>query len=158
MLWRFQNIADCLVTDCVAKFAQFTLNSVEAPIVIFLRKPNNETFKFSIDSWSAAATIRIIRPLALHQLTVPAKNSLWLEDPNDLTKLLDGVVCCDAPILSTVGLAPGRTTQRTRKRSRNLVAASTTWDRRAQAYRLRVFPFDIGSISPFSFSCHAHVI
>ena len=78
-----QDVADRFITDRVAQFGKFTCNPVIAPIMILLRKPNNETFKLSIDSWPAAATIGIVRPFASHQLAVPTKDGLRLEDSND---------------------------------------------------------------------------
>ena len=33
-----------------------TFNSVIAPVMILLSKPNNQTFKLLIDPWSATAT------------------------------------------------------------------------------------------------------
>jgi hypothetical protein len=83
-----QDIGDCLVTDRVAQFGEFTLNSVIALIGVLLRKSDNQTFELLIDSWSTAASTGIVCPFAFHQLPMPTKDSFWLEDANDLTELV----------------------------------------------------------------------
>jgi hypothetical protein len=100
-----QDIGDCLVTDGVAEFGEFTLNSVVAPVRIlssfpcrqdnispdeetrkFLgSKSDNQTFKHLIDPWSTVASAGIVCSFAFHQLSMPANDCLRLEDVDDLT-------------------------------------------------------------------------
>ena len=87
-----QDVADRLITDGVTQFGKFICNPVIAPVMILLLQAERRDVQVPVDSWPAAATIRIVRPLAFHQLTVPTKNGLRLEDSNDLTKLCEGAV------------------------------------------------------------------
>ena len=100
------DIGDCLVSDREAKLGKFTFNSVVAPVMVILSLPDNQTFKLLIDSWSAAATFWaatfwIVGPLAFHQLTMPAKDSLRLENADDLTKLLYRAVAGEFSLVVT---------------------------------------------------------
>lgn len=88
----FQNVADCFIADGITELAKLTLDSVAASVSIFLRELDDETFKVTRDSGSTAAIHGPICPFAFRQLPMPAQVSLWLEESDDMTQLLDVTV------------------------------------------------------------------
>ena len=90
LLWRvrtsaggicrsFEDVSNGGAPHPIAQFVQFALDFARAPARILSRQAHSKRFEFRRNPWPAHKWSLSKRPLAVHQLPMPAQHGFWRE-------------------------------------------------------------------------------